>query len=75
MALLIIPGKERFDRRFNRAGGPYGCLQTWNWPITAREISQPYSNIFTKIDKIFILLEVTHWGFITNTIDTTGMIT
>ena len=23
--------------------GPYGYLRTWNWPITAREISQPYN--------------------------------
>ena len=26
-----------------RARGLYGYLRTWNWPITAREISQPYS--------------------------------
>ena len=32
----------------DRAGGPYGYLRTWNWPITAREISQPY---------IYILLD------------------
>ena len=24
--------------------GPYGYLGSWNWPITAREITQPYNN-------------------------------
>ena len=38
MALLIIP----VLKRWSRARGPYGYLRTWNWPITAREISQPY---------------------------------
>ena len=28
---------------WSRARGPYGYLRTWNWPITAREISQPYN--------------------------------
>ena len=39
MALLIIP----VLKRWSRARGPYGYLRTWNWPITAREISQPYN--------------------------------
>ena len=39
MALLIIP----VLKRWLRAGGPYGYLQTCNWPITARKISQPYN--------------------------------
>ena len=29
-----------------RARGPYGYLRTWNWPITAREISQPYNKLY-----------------------------
>ena len=33
----------RFDR-WSRDRGPYGYLQTWNWPITALKISQPYNN-------------------------------
>ena len=33
----------RFWKRWSRARGPYGYLRTWNWPITAREISQPYN--------------------------------
>ena len=40
MALLIIP----VVKMWSRARGPYGYLRTWNWPITAREISQPYNN-------------------------------
>ena len=40
MALLIIP----VLKRWSRARGPYGYLRTWNWPITARQISQPYNN-------------------------------
>ena len=32
----------RFDR-LSIARVPYGYLWTWNWPITAREISQPYN--------------------------------
>ena len=39
MALSIIP----VLKRWSRASGPYGNLRTWNWPITAREISQPYN--------------------------------
>ena len=39
MALLNIP----VLKRWSRAGGPYGYLRTWNWPITARKISQPYN--------------------------------
>ena len=41
MALLIIPVLKRWPR----SRGPYGNLRTWNWPITAREISQPYNNL------------------------------
>ena len=46
MALLIIP----VLKWWSRARGPYGYLRTWNWPITAREISQPYNNneLFNK---------------------------
>ena len=40
MALLIIP----VLKWWSRARGPYGYLRTWNRPITAREISQPYNN-------------------------------
>ena len=39
MALLIVP----VLKRWSIARGPYGYLRTWNWPITAREISQPYN--------------------------------
>ena len=42
MALLIIP----VLKRWSRARGPYGYLRTWNWPITARKISQPYNKIY-----------------------------
>ena len=45
MALLIIP----VLKWWSRARGPYGYLRTWNWPITAREISQPYNNYFYTI--------------------------
>ena len=38
ICLLIIP----VLKRWSRARGPYGYLRTWNWPITAREISQPF---------------------------------
>ena len=31
-----------------RARGPYGYLRTWNWPITARKISQPYNNVLYR---------------------------
>ena len=46
MALLIIP----VLKRWSRARGPYGYLRTWNWPIAAREISQPYNKymLFTS---------------------------
>ena len=27
-------------KRWSRTRGPYGYLRTWNWPITAREISR-----------------------------------
>ena len=40
MALLIIPALKKWSR----ARGPYGYLRTWDWPITAREITQPYNN-------------------------------
>ena len=40
MVLLIIS----VLKRWSRARGLYGYLRTWNWPITAREISQPYNN-------------------------------
>ena len=40
MALLIIP----VLKKWSRARGLYGYLRTWNWPITARKISQPYNN-------------------------------
>ena len=39
MALLIIP----VLKRWSRARDPYGNLQTWNWPITACEVGQPYN--------------------------------
>ena len=42
MALLIIP----VLKRWSRARGPYGYLWTWNWPITACEISQPYNKVW-----------------------------
>ena len=35
----------RFWKGGSRVRGPYGYLRTWNWPITAREISQPYNKI------------------------------
>ena len=35
----------RFLKGWSRARGLYGYLRTWNWPITAREISQPYNKI------------------------------
>ena len=35
----------RFDK-WSRARGPCGYLRTWNWPITAREISQPCNNSY-----------------------------
>ena len=41
MALLIIP----VLKWWSRARGPYGYLRTWNWPITACEISQPYNKM------------------------------
>ena len=44
MALLIIP----VLKWWSRARGPYGYLRTWNWPITAREISQPCNNKYYK---------------------------
>ena len=49
MALLIIP----VLKRWSRARGPYGYLRTWNWPITAREISQPYNKIQYNLISIF----------------------
>ena len=39
MALLIIS----VLKRWSRARGLYGYLRTWNWPITAHEIIQPYN--------------------------------
>ena len=50
MALLIIP----VLKRWSRARGPYGYLRTWNWPITAREISQPCNNSIYKLGDIGI---------------------
>ena len=35
----------RFDR-WSKARGPYGYLWTWNWPITAREVGQPYNKSY-----------------------------
>ena len=35
--------------RFWKASGPYGNLRTWNWPITAREISQPYNKVHYSV--------------------------
>ena len=55
MALLIIP----VLKRWSRARGPYGYLRTWNWPITAREIIQPYNiyNYGHHCDSICITVE------------------
>ena len=44
-SLLIIP----VLKRWSRARGPYGYLRTWNWPITVREINQPYNKIWKSI--------------------------
>ena len=41
MALLII----LVLKGVRELKGPYGILRTWNWPITAREITQPYNNV------------------------------
>ena len=50
MALSIIP----VLKWWSRARGPYGYLRTWKWPITAREISQPYN-------KYVVLAECEIW--------------
>ena len=43
----LIPGKERNYLTYwwviKSWTSVYGYLRTWNWPITAREISQPYN--------------------------------
>ena len=42
---LVKLGKLEYIPLISRVRGPYGKLWTWNWPITARKISQPYNNI------------------------------
>ena len=43
MFIIWLGWLFRILKRWSRARGPYGYLRTWNWPITAREISQPYN--------------------------------
>ena len=43
MFIILLCWLFRFWKKWSRARSPYGYLRTWNWPITAREISQPYN--------------------------------
>ena len=57
MALLIIP----VLKRWSRARGPYGYLRTWNWPITASEISQPHNKVLYSVYWIVLYCIVLYW--------------
>ena len=48
-------------KRWLRARGPYGYLRTWNWPITAHEISRPY-NKTTYWPRVRSVWEISNWG-------------
>ena len=59
MALLIIP----VLKGWSRARGLYDYLQTWNWPIIVRKISQLYNKLTYYTVKIVINRErVVHTG-------------